>query len=117
LVESIDNAQGRRLSLPISRDDDASASGFPSPEPDPVTVAIDRDWQQHFHRLALKELEGEPLLVQIFECLENDITDPSDIAVMLSTSVDDINNAKKRLRRKLDKLDPRHKPVKQKVVS
>ena len=38
----------------------------------------------------------------MFECLEADITKPSDIAGYLGLSVGEVNNAQKRIRRKVE---------------
>lgn len=43
------------------------------------------------------------------------ITEPTEIAELFGVSPEDINNAKKRLRRKVEKLDGRVKPTNKKV--
>lgn len=50
------------------------------------------------------EIGGDPLVEQILDCLEAEITTPSDMAAVLGTSVKDINNAQKRLRTKVEKV-------------
>jgi len=110
LVESIDNRIGRRLSPPSGRDETVTAFELAGAEPDPLMVVIDKDWQARFHQDAMKELSGEEFLVKLLECMEAEITTPLDIAEVLGTTVDHVNNEKKRLRRRLDKLDIRIKP-------
>ena len=107
LVESIDNKTGRRLSPPLGKDETASAYEFTGTEPDPVTVVIDQDWQARFRQAAVKDLKGEKFLIELLECMEAEITAPKEIAEVLGTSVERVNNEKKRLRRRLAKLDAR----------
>ena len=53
----------------------------------------------------MKELKGDDFLIKVFECLAAEFTKPEEIAMMLDTTVEDVTNAKKRLRRKLEQLD------------
>lgn len=109
LVESIDNRFGRRLSPPSGKDETVRAYEVAGTEPDPLVVVIDKDWQARFREAALKELKGEEFLIELLECMEAEITAPQEIAEVLDTSVERVNNEKKRLRRKLAKLDARIK--------
>ena len=88
---------------------------MPGTEPEPLVVLIDKEWQSRFHNAALKELTGEEFLVKLFECMEAEITEPQEIADVLGTTVDHVNNEKKKLRRRLDKLDSRIKPAKKRT--
>ena len=117
LVESLDNIQGRRLASASTKDDTAHAYQVQSTEPNPLHAVIDREWQEHYHKAAKKELNGDEFLTKLFECLAAEITEPADIATMLEKTIDEVNNGKKRLRRKLEKLDGRVVPTKKKVVS
>jgi hypothetical protein len=86
----------------------------PSKEPDPARVLVDREWperQKGFHDVAIHELDGEAFLVDLLNCLEAEITEPAEIATLLGVTVDHVNNEKKRLRRKLEKLDSRVEPA------
>jgi hypothetical protein len=110
LAESVDNARGRRLAPESSKCETAQAYQVPGTELNPLNLVIDRDWQERFHKAAMKELKGDDFLVKVFECLVAEFTKPEEIAMMLDTTVEDVNNAKKRLRRKLEKLDGRYPP-------
>jgi hypothetical protein len=112
LVESIDNSTGRRLAPPSAKDETTSTYEVPGTEADPLLIIIDKDWQARFHEAALKELKGEDFLVKLLECMEADLTRPTEIADVLGTTVDFVDNEKKKLRRKLEKLDTRFKPAK-----
>lgn len=116
LVESIDNAHGRRLGSLATSDDVAAAYVVHSREPNPLQVVIDREWREQYHASAMKALNGDAFLGELFACLEAEITEPNDIATMLDVSVNEVNNGKKRLRRRLEKLDGRLHP-KKKVLS
>jgi DNA-directed RNA polymerase specialized sigma24 family protein len=115
LADSADNARCRRLALEPSKDETAQAYTVPGTEPNPLTTVVDRDWQNRFHKAAMKELKDDPFLIKIFECLEAEITKPEEIAAMLDTTPEEVNNAKKRLRRKLEKLDGKCPPPKRRV--
>jgi hypothetical protein len=104
LVESIDNIRGRRLAGPSSKCETARAYDVEATEPNPLKVVIDDDAMERFRTAAIKELGDDEFLKQLFECLEAEITEPVDIAYMLEITIDEVNNGKKRLRRKLDKL-------------
>ncbi len=58
----------------------------------------------------LKEIGTDEFLVQLFECLQADITKPSEIAEILDMEVEEINNGKKKLRRRLEKVEQKFAP-------
>jgi hypothetical protein len=105
LVECPDNAKSRRLLPPSAKGESFQAYEVPGTEPNPLKVIVDSDWQARYHAAATTELDGDDFLQRLLECLEAEITAPADIATMLDITVDDVNNGKKRLRRKLEKLD------------
>jgi len=114
MVQSPENAKARRLT-PVGQT--AQAYDIPGTEENPLKVVIDRDWQDRYHKAAMKELEGDEFLKKLFQCLEAEITKPDEIATMLDTTVDEVNNGKKRIRRKLEKLDGKFPPLKRRVTS
>ena len=65
-----------------------------------------------FHDAAIKLLDGDQSLIDLLECMETDVTEPADIAIALGVTVEHVNNEKKRLKRKLEKLDTRTDPAK-----
>src|SRR5690606_14658438 len=67
LADSADNARGRRLATESSRGETAQAYEVPGTEPNPLSSVIDRDWQDRFHKAAMKELKDDALLIKIFE--------------------------------------------------
>lgn len=111
LVESVDNSTGRRLAPQSAKDETAAAYEVAGTEPHPLIVMVDKDWQERFYDAAMKELKGEEFLIKLLECMEAEITEPQEIAEVLGTTVDHVNNEKKKLRRRLDKLDTRIKPA------
>ncbi len=111
LVESVDNSTGRRLGPQSGKDETVGAYVAPSTEPDPLIVLIDKEWQGRFHEAAIKELKGEEFLIKLLECMEAEITEPREIAELLGTTVDQVNNEKKKLRRRLSELHTRIKPA------
>ena len=115
LVQSIDNAQFRRIIRSGSNGEADQAYEVLGTEPNPLRVTIAREWREDFQKAAMKELEGDAFLQRLFECVDADITDPSEISIMLDVTVDEVNNGKKRLRRKLEKLDGKFLPPKVKA--
>lgn len=115
LVEHADNTAARRLAGESSNCDGAKAYEVRGTEPNPLHVVMDRDWQSRFHDAAMTELKGEEFLIKLLECMEAEITAPLEIADVLGITVDHVNNEKKKLRLKLDKLDSRVKPAKNRI--
>lgn len=115
LVSCPENAKARRLVL--ANNESAQAYEVPGTEPNPLTLVVDKDWQENYHKAVMKELNGDAMLVDLFECLRAEIVSPEEIAQMLDKSVDDINNGKKRLRRKLENLDGKFPPPMRKARS
>lgn len=115
LVESVDNRIGRRLAPASGTGETLRAYELAGTGPGPASIVIDEEWRDRFHKAARKELGDDEFLLQLLECMEADITAPRDIAELLGTTVERVNNDKKRLRRKLQKLDTRVKPGKARI--
>lgn len=103
LVTSAENRTTRRF--PAATDD----SELPEPcvdgqAPDPAAAVADADSMQVFRDEVVAAVRNDPLVLRIFECLENDITKPSEMAVVLDQELREINNAQKRLRNKVSKV-------------
>lgn len=75
---------------------------LPGGDPDPAEVCATRDVIEVAKQVVAADVEDDPLAVQILECMEADITKPAEMAEALGVDIKDINNAQKRLRRKLD---------------
>ena len=117
LVTLAENRCERRMPEPSGKNGEPVRFDIPGTEKEPLVLLIDRESEQSFHEAAMKELDGDELLTQILECMEAEITKPMEIAEAVSTeekpvSADDVNNALKRLERRLKKLDTRIKPAK-----
>lgn len=109
LVSRPENFKARRL---VSAKGEVSeAYNMEGAGPNPLTLVINRDWQAKFHDAAMHELENDQFLKELFECLKAEITKPEEIALMLEITVEEVNNGKKRLRRKLEKLDGKFPPM------
>jgi DNA-directed RNA polymerase specialized sigma24 family protein len=110
LADSLDNSHSRRIAPTKAPNGVDEAERVEGREVNPVFAVVNKEAHEQFLATAMKELEGDDFLVQLLDCLEAEITEPVDIAEMLGISVDDVNNGKKRLRRKLDTLySPRRK--------
>ena len=79
-------------------------------EASPEQVVIDRDWQERFQKAVMKEIGADEFLMQLFYCLQSDVTKPSEIAEILDMEVEEINNGKKKLRRRLEKVERQFAP-------
>ena len=115
LASSVDNAMGRRQLS--STNDPVITYEVPDTTPDTLLVVLDREWQHRFDAAAAKELNGDAFLTELLDCIKNGITEPGEIAIMMGKSVDEVNNAKKRLQRRLNALDSRTKPPKRRTRS
>jgi DNA-directed RNA polymerase specialized sigma24 family protein len=99
LVNRTENRVARRLA--------AVKEGAPEfqvadPHPDPATEFMNAKALEEFHAAVLKEIAGDNLVEGIFECLAAEITKPSEMADVLGVSVKEVNNAQKRLKRKVE---------------
>lgn len=110
-VNLIENKKERRM-VPATEETTFDLIGD---DPTPLQIVVDRDWQERFHKAAMGELNGDKFLIELLECLEADITAPSEIAQILDSKVDEVNNGKKRLQRRLEKLDKKFAPPKQRA--
>ncbi len=108
LVKSIENQVSRRTA-PSKTDDESSAVyELSSSEPDPSDLVANNDEASKFQNLVCAELKDDEQAFQVFECLWADMK-PREIAEYLECSIDDVRNAQKRLRRKLEKVQDKYK--------
>jgi DNA-directed RNA polymerase specialized sigma24 family protein len=114
-VESIDNAIGRRLFSSTGKHETELSYQLPGTEADPLHAIIDPESREHFYQSASKALKDEPDLQKLLDCLATEVTDRSEMALMLDTTPDEVTNMIKRLRRKLDKLVTRNGPAKKRT--
>src|SRR6185312_2425851 len=75
LVDSVDNATGRRLAPQSGKDETVAVYEVPGTEPHPLLVLIDKDWHSRFRDAAMKELRGEDFLIKLLDCMEAEITE------------------------------------------
>ena len=116
LVNLAENRRECRMAPATGKDGAAVQFDVPGTGHDPLVILVDRESLPNLHAAAMKELDGEPLLLSILECMEAEIIKPSEIAEAVTSAekpvtVNDVNNALRRLERKLKKLDTR-KPTK-----
>jgi hypothetical protein len=102
LVQGKENRLTRRL--PVTAEEGEAAFEVTDPHPDPVTEFMNRDALVTFRDAISKEVAGDTLVEGVLDCLAADMTKPADIAVVLGVSVKDVNNAQKRLRRKVESV-------------
>lgn len=104
LAECLENQLTRRLRLPADADDSSPAYQVADKAPDSATICADKESLENFRAAILAEIEGDKLAEGVFSCLEAGITKPQEMAVLLDASVQEINNAQKRLRRKVENV-------------
>jgi hypothetical protein len=102
LVNLAENRTTRRLGTPGVGDESSSAYEAAGREPDPAELASNREAAENFRAPIVESFKDDGLAYQVFECLEADITKPSEIAEYLGLSVVEVNNAQKRIRRKVE---------------
>lgn len=76
---------------------------FSDNQSDPAQTCMAREVVNKAKAAVEVEAQKDPLVLQIFECLEAGIIKPSEMAEVLEVNVKEVNNAQKRLRRKLDR--------------
>ncbi len=105
MAESVDNAKVRRESYSAGEGTPSGLCEILGRESEPIRILIDEECRKQFHQAAIQALKDDPFLAKLLECLEAEITEPLEIAELLAITVDEVNNAKKRLRRKLNELN------------
>jgi hypothetical protein len=104
LAECLENQLTRRILVPADGDDPPPAYEVADPALDPATVCVNKDSLEKFRGAVLAAVQGDTLVEGVFSCLEAEVTRPQDMAVLLDSTVKDINNAQKRLRRKVEQV-------------
>jgi RNA polymerase sigma factor (sigma-70 family) len=104
LVQEVENRKSRRLVPADSGEEGATAHGVAGREPDPASFVQDREAADRFRARVLKAVTGDEIAAKVFECLEAEYTKPQEMAELLGLTVSEINNAQKRLRRKVSEL-------------
>lgn len=92
--------------IPVVRDAESQETvevDLPGDAPDPSDVVVSREVIELARAAIEADAEKDPLVLQMFECLEADITKPAEIAEFLDVDVKKVYSAQKRLRRKLDR--------------
>jgi DNA-directed RNA polymerase specialized sigma24 family protein len=108
LVESIENRVSRRMAPAHTGDETSAVYELRSSEPDPCALAINNDEAQSFQKLVCAELKDDEQAFQVFECLWADMR-PQETAEYLGCNIEEVRNAQKRLRRKLEKIQDKYK--------
>ena len=109
LVECVENRVTRRIDGGSHSEPTHPVFEVPDCGPDPSTVCADREERERFQVIVLEEIGNDSLAQEVFECLEASITKPAEIAKLIGRSVREINNAQKRLRRKVESAMKKHK--------
>jgi DNA-directed RNA polymerase specialized sigma24 family protein len=104
LVSEVENRKSRRFAPPDAEEEGSAAHGVTGREPDPADFIQDSEAAEKFRAMVLKAIEGDELAYKVFECLEAEYSKPSEMADLLGVPVSNINNAQKRLRRKVSEL-------------
>ncbi len=108
LVRTVENRKTRRLGPPNADDETSTTYQMVSSDPDPADVVADNDEALEFQKSVIKALQGDEFAYRVMECLEAELT-PSEIAEYLGEPISEVNNAQKRLRRKVEKVQDTHR--------
>ena len=100
LVVRTENRVTRRLAAASGVD--LPESDVEDPHPDPATQVVNWESLAEFREAVLRGIPQDNLVEGIFDCLAAGMTKPADMAVLLETTVKEINKAQKRLKRKVE---------------
>lgn len=105
-----EKARSRRTDrIPIARDGETGELAevdICGDEPDPADTCMNRELLDSVRGVFAARIEEDPLLVQILQCMEAEITKPAEVAAVLGTDVKSIYNAQKRFQRMIDQAFP-----------
>jgi len=108
LVRGVPNRRIRRESTLSRRNGngDERSTAFldevPAEGPNPEEAIREKEAEEFFWRLH-DDVAGDPLLQGILECVFEGISKPKEMAEILGVKTKEINNAKKRLRRRIER--------------
>ncbi len=101
LVEGLENRVTRRIDTTDRRRNPLLKQVSSAKRPD--TIVAEEEVRNRTRTAILKEIDGDEMVEQLFECLEAEIDKPAEIAQLLDVDKAEVNNAQKRLRRATDK--------------
>jgi DNA-directed RNA polymerase specialized sigma24 family protein len=104
LVRSAENRKTRRFPPPAKADGGPCEYEVRDPWPDPADVVADEESKELFRTAIRSAVADDPLALEVLRCLDAGITKPSEMAEVLGKPVQEINNAQKRLRNKVNKV-------------
>lgn len=106
LAGSADNRTMRAAANGHATDSGAPDAWHPATKPGdgPVAMAADPEAARVFRETIRKALEGEPELLELFECLDAGYSGRKEIAEILAIAESEVTNLRKRLARKLEPL-------------
>jgi hypothetical protein len=102
LAELLENKLTRRIDTPDGQP--GPAYRVPGREPLPDVIVAEKEELETFKASIIEAIDGDGMARDVFECLEAEYEKPSEMAELLSTSLTEVNNAQKRLRRVADKV-------------
>ena len=84
--------------------DNPEPMGFPGNEPDPSRTCINKELVEKLKESLAPDFKEDKLVREIFECLEAGITTRRDMAEVLGVNEKEVDNAQKRLRRRIERI-------------
>jgi len=88
----------------LSEDDCSSVGvGGRSGPTEPPEIAISEETKDMLWGVAASDFADDPVSMKVFECIMAGIWRPRDVADLTGLSVEDVNKARKRMKRKADK--------------
>ena len=100
LVESAENRQSRRIKEDQNNEPAYNVTTSAKATADSL---VDNEQQDLVREAIFAAIKDDELATGVLECMDADLTKPSQIADHLGVDVKDVNNAQKRLRRAVDK--------------
>lgn len=70
----------------------------PAKDSDPSHVVSEKEAAARLRKEIEKRVQADPLVAGVFRCLEEEITSPSEMAILLDVPITEVHNAQKRLR-------------------
>lgn len=95
--DAVRSPENRSLRVP-SQEPSSEPGGSRCRLEDPGSSVAEAEAHERLRQAIRSKVEADPLALGVFDCLANDVTSPSEMAVLLDVPVSEVHKAQKRLR-------------------
>jgi DNA-directed RNA polymerase specialized sigma24 family protein len=108
-INNLSNLAEHKVKKPLVQEtyeqvDNLTSVGFPGNEPEPSRICISKELVEKLKASLTSDFNKDKLIRGLFECMEGGITKRREIAQLLGVRVKEVDNARKRLYRRIREI-------------